>query len=77
MKQTFLDSLVGKSVADAQKAVFLEGHEMMTVEHGAAIALVVMPNTVILWENKDGSAIVKASAGDSGEVVEVKETPSP
>lgn len=77
MKRTFLDSLVGMSVADAQKAVFLAGHEMMTVEHGAAIALVVMPNTVILWENKDGNAIEKASPGDSKEFVDDKETSSP
>lgn len=76
MKKTFLDSLAGKSVADAQKAVFLEGHEMMTVEHGAAIALVVMPNTVILWENEDGTLVAKATAGDDREVVEVKEAPS-
>lgn len=66
MKQAFLDSLVGLSMAEAREKVGAAGHEHYDVPAGCAMTMEAKPNTVVLWE-KDGR--VKAtSAGDGLEL---------
>lgn len=65
IKQSFLDSLAGLTVAKAKKLVKAAGHSAMATE-AKAITLIARPNTVILWS--DGKLVTRANAGDGLEL---------
>lgn len=63
MKKSFLDSLVGLGVSDAEKLVLTEGHMAYLIpEQCKVITALAIGNTVVLWQ-KDG-IIDCAAAGD-------------
>jgi hypothetical protein len=66
IKQSFLDTLVGLPVAEAEKAVFLEGHEFASLPEGSARIALAVPNTVFL-DYKDGK-VTFVSVGNPLEV---------
>lgn len=63
MKRTLLESLKGLSRKEAEVAVTSAGLEPYTVENGSAIALLALPNTVILWLDAQ-DCVSSATAGD-------------
>lgn len=65
IKQSFLDSLAGLTLAKAKKAVKAAGHVAFATE-AQAISLIARPNTVILWN--DGKLVTRANAGDGLEL---------
>lgn len=67
MTQAFLNSLKGLSGIEAETAVASAGHYAYTVENGDAMALVALPNTVILWLDEN-NLVSTASAGDTLEL---------
>lgn len=62
LKQSFLDSLKGLLLADAEKRVRDAGLTPDVVPHGMAITAIARPNTVILWVQ--GAVVMDAEAGD-------------
>jgi hypothetical protein len=66
MNQSFLNSLVGLPVANAEKKVLAAGHEADVIPSGYMRASIASPNTVILWTRNN-----RVSSAESGDPVEV------
>lgn len=66
IKFSFLKSLLDLPVADAEKAVFLAGHEFSSLPFGAARIALAVSNTVFL-EHRDG-IVTSAVVGDACEL---------
>lgn len=66
MKKSFVSSLVGMNVSDAEKAVYLEGLEFMTLTENEAAAAIAMPKTVVMWHSDN--KVIAAEAGDPFEL---------
>lgn len=62
MKKSLLESLPGLSVHDAGKVVAEAGCSVQLVPDGEAIALLAMPDTVVIW-HRDGH-VTAVRAGD-------------
>jgi hypothetical protein len=75
IRQSFLKSLLGKPLAEAERAITAEGLSMWAVPAGvSAIAAVARINTVIVWQKADGT-ISEAEAGDPTDEVKDEDPP--
>lgn len=69
MKKSFVMSLQGKSVVEAESLVRRSGHTPLIVPEGCmAITGEAKPNTVVLWQ-KSGE-VTMAHAGDTYDLVD-------
>lgn len=67
IKQSFLDSLTGVTIAKAKKMCKAAGHKSWEIDPAAqAIPFVAYPNTVLIWN--DGKTVTRANAGDGLEL---------
>lgn len=66
--QTFLDSLIGETVAEAESRVNDWGFKPWTVKEGSAIGAIAKPGVVILGHNTC-KIVTEATAGDPLQVV--------
>lgn len=67
IKQSFLDSLTGLFLDQADALVEAEGHTAYSVPDGCAMTLEAKPNTVVLWMN-NFNQVELADAGDPSEL---------
>ena len=72
MKASFLNSLIGMDIEDAETAVLSESHIPYTVpEECTAIASIARGNTVILWQMKG-----KVRIAEAGDPLELEKEPT-
>jgi len=67
IKQSFLDTLTGVTLAKAKKMCTAAGHKSWAIDPEAkAITFIAYPNTVLIWN--DGKKVTRANAGDGLEL---------
>lgn len=64
MKQSFLDSLIGLLVKEAEAAVLLQGLETWTMPEDSAYILLAYSKTVQLFHDENDMVTSAQSAGD-------------
>ena len=67
MKKSFLNSLVGLTVKNAEEMVTKAGFKVMTIPTGSVLTAIARPDTVIL--EKTAGIVMAANAGDPVQVL--------